>query len=464
MHLDRLYRSTAVKLAAIFFGLFLILFLFATAASYLLVVHELTDAVDDRIRAEYRIISAQLDPEVPESFVLNVQNLSDLRDPQLGILLLTHKDGERLAGNVEAFPVKEGGSTNALPQIKRGDDYAYRLYSRTVGDMRLTVGQSLEDSHELLEITLVNLAWTSGIAICLAVIGAILLSRKVQQRLRPVADTMNRVAGGDLTARIPRLKSADDLDTLSGSINNALDRLGLLVNGMQQVTTDIAHDLKTPLNRLSILIEEAAQQEKAGKTVTSKLEAAQQECDNINQTFEALLRIAQIEASARNKTHFTKVDLSNLIETVADIYSDVAIDAGMSLHTTPCHEPIFIEGDERLLMQMLVNLVENAIRHCSAQTVITITVNLDDGIPAICVADNGPGVPEAERENVLQRLYRLEQSRTTSGNGLGLALVKAIAELHDAQVRLSDNNPGDQEKRGLQVRIAFPRKSDSKMT
>ena len=462
MHLDRLYRSTAVKLAAIFFGLFLILFLIATAASYLLVSHELTDAVDDRIRAEYTIISAQLDPEDPEKFVENVQNLSDLRDPQLGILLLTDKDGEQLAGNVEAFPVKEGGSSSALPQIKRGDDYAYRLYSRPVGDMQLTVGQSLEDSHELLEITLVNLAWTAGIAICLAVIGAILLSRKVQQRLRPVADTMDRVADGDLTARIPRLKSTDDLDALSGSINDALERLGLLVDGMRQVTTDIAHDLKTPLNRLSIIIEEALQQENAGKTVSSKLEAARWECDNINQTFEALLRIAQIEASARNKSHFTTTDLSSLIETVADIYSDIASDAGMSLNIVPHNGPVFTEGDEKLLVQMLVNLVENAIRHCPEQTAITISVSLENKRPSICVVDNGPGIPKAERENVLRRLYRLEQSRTTSGNGLGLALVKAVADLHGAQIELSDNNPADQEQRGLQVKIAFPAKANQK--
>lgn len=460
MSLDRLYRSTAVKLAAVFFGFFLILFLIATSATYLLVSHELTKTVDDRIRAEYRIIAAQLDPEASADLVQNVQNLADLRDPQLGILLLTNKAGDRLAGNVEPFQVEEGGSTHGLPQIKRGDDYAYRLYSGPVGDMQLIVGQSLEDSHELLEITLVNLAWTAGLAICLAILGAILLSRKVQQRLRPVAETMELVADGNLTARIPRQNSNDDLDRMSGTINDALDRLKLLVDGMRQVTTDIAHDLKTPLNRLSIIIEDASREQDNNEAVSGKLEAARLECENINQTFEALLRIAQIEASAHNNAHFTAIDVSTLIETVADIYSDVAIDAGMILSVQPASESISIKGDKRLLMQMLVNLVENAIRHCPADTAITIDTHRKQGKPIISVADNGPGIPASERKNVLRRLYRLEQSRTTSGNGLGLALVKAVADFHHAEIQLMDSAPDNPERPGLTIEITFPSKAD----
>lgn len=460
MLLDRLYHSIALKLAAIFFGLFLFLFLITTTATYLLLSHELTDSVEDRIRAEHSTISQQHELNSLGSFVQNLQNLSDLRDPKLGILLLTDSDGNRLAGNIDPFQTAEGASTNLLPQIARGEEFAYRLYSKSLGDMELTVGQSLEESHELLEITLVNWAWTSGIAIFLAVIGAMFLSRKVQQRLRPIANTMDQVASGDLGARIPRLKSSDDLDRLSGTINDALERLKLLVDGMRQVTTDIAHDLKTPLNRLSIIIEEASQDEKSSEKVASKLEAARRECDNINQTFEALLRIAQIESGASNKSHFTTINLTNLIETVADIYSDVASDAGMNLGTQIDSGPVFITGDKSLIMQMLVNLVENAIRHCPAQTSITIGCKISQGIPVLSVADNGPGIPNTERKKVMRRLYRLEQSRTTSGNGLGLALVKAVADFHGARIELSDNNSEDSKMPGLHVRIEFPAKTN----
>ncbi|MEH6728285.1 MAG: HAMP domain-containing sensor histidine kinase, partial [Hyphomicrobiales bacterium] len=287
----------------------------------------------------------------------------------------------------------------------------------------------------------------------------ILLSRKVQQRLRPVAETMDLVAGGNLTARIPRQNSNDDLDRLSGTINDALDRLKLLVDGMRQVTTDIAHDLKTPLNRLSIIIEEASREQEVSKAVSGKLEAARLECENINQTFEALLRIAQIEASAHNNSHFTPIDLATLIETVADIYSDVAIDAGMTLSVKPSSGPVSIKGDERLLTQMLVNLVENAIRHCPADTAITIDTHLEQGRPIISVADNGSGIPASERQNVLRRLYRLEQSRTTSGNGLGLALVKAVADFHDAGIQLMDSEPENRAMPGLTIEITFPSKA-----
>lgn len=455
---DRIFRSTAAKLAAVFFGVFLLLFLIATVTTYLRLRAELIETVDDRLKPEHEKISALWDPAARDGFIESVRALAALSDPKISVLLLTGSDGSRLAGNIDPLRVRSGFSMDPLPQVKRRDDYSYRLYSRPVGDMRLTIGASLEDIQELLETSLVNLAWTSALAVFLAIVGSVFLSRKVQRRLSLVSDTMNRVARGNLDARIPLSKSADDLDRLFGTINDALEQLKLLVDGMRQVTTDIAHDLKTPLNRLAFTIEDALQKDAAGEPVSARLEAARDECENINRTFEALLRIAQIEAGARNKSHFTELDLTGVIETVADIYCDVATDHGMSLRTEPASAPVMIVGDEQLLIQMLVNLVENAIRHCGPGTVIRLGTNLSAGVPELRVSDTGPGIPENERSNVLRRLYRLEKSRTTSGNGLGLALVKAVAEMHGARIELSDNQPG------LQVRIVFPAMSGAAIT
>nr|WP_306263493.1 HAMP domain-containing sensor histidine kinase [Pararhizobium sp. IMCC3301] len=454
----KIYRSAAAKLAAAFFGVFLLLFLIATVTTYLSLRDELIETVDDRLKPEHEIISALWNPDARDSFIENVRALAALSDPKISVLLLTASGGSRLAGNVDPFPVKSGFSMDPLTQVKRREDYSYRLYSRPVGDMQLTIGGSLEDTQELLETSLINLAWTSALAVFLAIIGSVFLSRKVQRRLSLVSDTMNRVAGGNLDARIPLSKSADDLDRLSGTINDALDQLKLLVDGMRQVTTDIAHDLKTPLNRLAFTIEDALQKDAAGEPVSKRLEVARDECENINRTFEALLRIAQIEAGARNKSHFVALDLTALIETIADIYADVATDSGMSLQTEPAGPPVLIVGDEQLLMQMLVNLVENAIRHCGPDTVISLATSVSDDQPQIRISDTGPGIPENERCNVLRRLYRLEKSRTTSGNGLGLALVKAVAEMHGARAELTDNQPG------LQVSIVFPATSGETIT
>ncbi len=458
MHPARIYRSAAAKLAAAFFGVFLLLFLIATVTTYLRLRDELIETVDDRLESEHEIISEMWDPAARDSFIENVRALAALSDPKISVLLLTASDGSRLAGNIDPLEVKSGLSMDPLAQVKRRDDYSYRLYSKPVGDMRLTIGSSLEDIEELLETSLVNLAWTSALAVFLAIAGSVFLSRKVQRRLSLVSDTMNRVAQGNLDARIPLSKSADDLDRLSGTINDALDQLKLLVDGMRQVTTDIAHDLKTPLNRLAFTIEDALQKDAAGEPVSERLEAARDESEQINRTFEALLRIAQIEAGARNKSHFATLDLTALIETIADIYADVATDSGMSLQTETANGPVLIVGDEQLLMQMLVNLVENAIRHCGPDTVINLGTNISADVPELRVSDSGPGIPENERSNVLRRLYRLEKSRTTSGNGLGLALVKAVVEMHGAGIELTDNQPG------LQVRIVFPARNSEIIT
>ena len=169
MHPARIYRSAAAKLAAAFFGVFLLLFLIATVTTYLRLRDELIETVDDRLESEHEIISEMWDPAARDSFIENVRALAALSDPKISVLLLTASDGSRLAGNIDPLEVKSGLSMDPLAQVKRRDDYSYRLYSKPVGDMRLTIGSSLEDIEELLETSLVNLAWTSALAVFLAI-------------------------------------------------------------------------------------------------------------------------------------------------------------------------------------------------------------------------------------------------------------------------------------------------------
>jgi signal transduction histidine kinase len=179
------------------------------------------------------------------------------------------------------------------------------------------------------------------------------------------------------------------------------------------------------------------------------LESALAETDLINQTFEALLRIAQIEAGTR-KSRFAQVNLTEIYAALADVYRDVAEDVGRTLvcDFDPRIEHV-IYGDRELLTQMYANLIENAIRYCQKSAVIRLSIEAKDGSIVTSVKDNGPGIPEDERKKVFQRLYRLEKSRTSPGTGLGLSLVKAIADLHAARIHLEDAHPG------LRVVIAF---------
>ncbi|RWF22639.1 HAMP domain-containing sensor histidine kinase, partial [Mesorhizobium sp.] len=264
------------------------------------------------------------------------------------------------------------------------------------------------------------------------------------------ASTMVDVSHGRLDARIPLIGSGDDIDAVSAQVNAALERLSALVDGMREVSANIAHDLKTPLNRLQMILESAADKTVSGEDVSAELTDARAESQQINSTFDALLRVAQIEAGAR-KARFVDLDVGPIVETIGDVYADVAEDDGKSLSTGVVPDTKwYIHGDRDLLMQMLANLVENALRHCPPGTAIGLSVTRDGSHVLIHVRDNGPGIPAEEREKVFRRLYRLDASRTTPGSGLGLSLAKAVADLHGAVITLEDCKPG------LGVTVSFP--------
>ncbi len=311
-----------------------------------------------------------------------------------------------------------------------------------MGESSLVVGMSGKEIHELEEIALAAFGWSSIFVMALALTGGAIIAARAQRRLDVIGKTMDDIAHGDLGARIPLIGNGDDIDQLSADVNQALARLSSLVEGMRQVSTDIAHDLKTPLNRLKMTIETAATNSERGLPVSEELAAALAESDCIDETFSALLRIAQIESGVR-KSRFMTIDVADLLQNLVDIFREVAIDAGQSLsfeRQGAVEAPIL--GDRELLTQMFANLIENAIRHCPKGARIDCALGLDRRHVTARVADNGPGIPEFEHENVLRRLYRLDKSRTTSGSGLGLSLAKAIADLHDASLQLSDNAPG----------------------
>jgi signal transduction histidine kinase len=217
------------------------------------------------------------------------------------------------------------------------------------------------------------------------------------------------------------------------------------------VSTDIAHDLTTPISRLRNRIEQARKAAASGAPVDVLLEQAEGETRSIHETFEALLGIAQIE-SGRPRDRFTRVDMGEILASLNDTYGPVAEDHGHELILeVPSDGRFRLQGDRALLTQMLANLVENAIRHCVRPATISMGARGDsDGALVTYVSDTGPGIPADEREKVFRRLYRLEKSRTTDGSGLGLSIVKAIEDLHHATIRLADNGPG------LLVEITFP--------
>ena len=447
---SRLLRSTPFRLALTFGFLFMLAFVLSGAIVYQMMSADLAEQLDDTIKETYAVIAATYADSDPKELVETVDSHS-MRSPKKEQLFsLTDAAGNRLAGNFTAAGLPDGFSNFGaeMPGLPKGTEY--RAYSGAVGGDTLTIAISLSETEELETIMLMSFGWATLIITGLAVTGGALLASRVQRRLDGIAATMVDVSHGRLDARIPLTGKGDDIDIVSSQVNAALDRLSGLVDGMKQVSANIAHDLKTPLNRLQMILEGAADKAAQDRDVAGDLADARAEGHQINETFDALLRIAQIEAGAR-KARFTDVDLGEILQTIAEIYADVAEDDGKSLSSVELHQSADrIHGDPELLTQMFANLVENALRHCPPGTTIKLSVARQGDRMLAGVADNGPGIPADKRENVFQRLYRLDHSRSTPGSGLGLSLVRAIADLHGASITLEDCQPG------LAVVVSFP--------
>ncbi len=449
-----LLRSTPFRLALAFAVFFICAFLLAGLVTIDLIKRELDTRYDNRTRELFHVISqafADSDiQDVIDSTRVHIAATSHRRD----IFLLQAADGKVLAANIPVVSISDGWSKRPGADLGIPGDHRYRIFAGRVGSNRLVVGTGNQESDELREIVFVSFGWASIVMIALAIGGGALIASRAQRRLDAVRDTMGHVSHGELTARIPLLGKGDDIDLLSQDINIALERLSAAVESMRQVSSDIAHDLKTPLNHLKITLEEARLSEATGGQVGGMLESALAEADQINQIFEALLRIAQIEAGAR-KSRFAQINLTEIYASLAEVYRDVAEDAG---HTLVCDFDLggkhMTLGDKELLTQTYSNLIENAIRHCPQGAVIRLLIKAEGDSIITSVEDNGPGIPEDEHEKVFRRLYRLEKSRTSPGTGLGLSLVKAIADLHAAEIHLENAHSG------LRVVVRFAAQPD----
>lgn len=360
-----------------------------------------------------------------------------------------------VAGNIRTEQPFEGWrvlSRSSLPDIAVGGTGPDRFFAvwAPVSKGMLLIGRSDREVQQARSILMRSLGWGLLATAILGVGSGIYLARGAQRRIDDIAATLSAVSSGELNRRVPVKIPHHDLDEVAERINAMLTQLERLVQNANQSSTDIAHDLKRPMTRLRQQLESASEIEGESPAVKQVLENAIAEADSIVSTFEALLNIGQLEAGDR-RARFVDLDLSQVLADAVEAYNPVIEDSGFRLVCAPAREPgPFVRGDHELLVQLIANLIENVLQHCPAETTIELAVRQTPRGPVLSVADNGPGIPESESENVFRRFYRLERERTSPGHGLGLSLVRAIADLHGAAVTLAANDPG------LKVRIAFP--------
>jgi signal transduction histidine kinase len=304
----------------------------------------------------------------------------------------------------------------------------------------LLVGENVYRAEKAEEAIALAFGWGILTTVLLALGGGALIAVGFLKRIEEINRTSRSIMDGNLSKRVPMRGSGDEMDQLAVNLNAMLDRIQALMESLKRVSDDIAHDLRTPLSRLRQRLEVARGQVAKPEGYAAVMDQSIAEVDAILETFQALLRIAQIEAGTR-RAAFSEVDLGAIVSAVAETFAPVAEDSGHRLRAS-VGRGATVHGDRGLLTQLAANLLENSIRHCTPGAVIALELTHEDGHPVLRVTDTGSGIPEAERDKVFRRFYRLETSRTTPGNGLGLALVKAVADLHGASIELGDNRPG----------------------
>ncbi|WP_424981771.1 sensor histidine kinase [Maritalea sp. S77] len=398
--------------------------------------------------------------------VQGVQRFADRPGP--GIYYVADPTGQMLAGNVTEIPtfvLQNPGVHSFRYEVEENwhDDEEYERPDRGLALVKsfqlpsgfyLVVGRDIVERRGFSAIIFEAFGWGVFWIIILSVLLGTILARNIMRRLDLISAASKKIMTGDLSERLPITKRNDEYDRVSENLNEMLDRIENLMAGLKEVTDNVAHDLKTPLTRLRNKVERALNHEDDPEQMRNALQATIEESDQLIRTFNALLLIARVEAGAPDGS-FELVAVDEIIEDIVDLYQPVAEDSGIELSTKLNTVPK-VKGSRELIGQAIVNLVENAIKYAkAAQGVPCIQISLEEHRSdiRICVADNGSGIPEKDRERVLERFVRLEESRSEAGSGLGLALVSAVARLHKGRLEILDNEPG------TKVLITLPKDS-----
>jgi len=464
--LTKLFRTTTFRLSLTYLALFSAAAIVAIFYIYWNTTVLLSRQLNQTIDAELKGLAEQYRGGGLDQLVRIVAERS--QTPGNSLYLVADKEGTQLAGNLSAVspqlwdslgPVEFVYSRPAPGGVERR--LAFANVFRLPGGYRLIVGRDIEDRRELSRLIRTTMLWGLGFMALVGIGGGYWVSRRLLARIDNLSATTRTIMEGDLTGRLPVSGSGDELDRLAQSLNLMLARIEQLMAGLREVSDNIAHDLKTPLNRLRNRVEEALREPYDEEANRETLERTIEEADGLIKTFNALLSIARLEAGAGGENR-EKLDLAALVSDVAELYEPVAEERGIALKAE-ASTPIFIHGDRQLLGQAITNLIDNALKY-GAPTAeggngwapeVGVRAETHDGVAEIIVTDRGPGVPAAERERVLARFVRLEASRSEPGSGLGLSLVAAVARLHGGSLRLEDNEPG------LRVVLTLPMEGDA---
>jgi signal transduction histidine kinase len=462
--LGRLLRTNAFRLAALYLALFatsvsaLLAFIYFSTADFVERQTEATvDAEITGLREQY------YEHRMDGLKKIIVERAVGERRSDEPLYLLADENFQPIVGNLSIWPeakaLKPGWISFPVEVHRRnGTTELHQALGETIelpdDRAHLLVGRDISAANLFRTSILETLAWASLLTIMLGVLGGLFMTRNMLRRVDAVNRTSEHIIHGDMSQRVPLTGSGDEFDQLASNLNAMLDQIERLMAGMRQVTDNIAHDLRTPLARLRARLEVTLLEKPDEQRYGEALRRTIVEADTLLGTFNALLGIAEAEAGSRREA-LSVVRLDEIAHSVAELYEPVADEKGLTLAAL-IDEGLLVRGDRHLLSQAIANLLDNALKYTPAGSV-SLTVRAEGDWARVEVADTGPGVPADRRESVFDRFVRLEGSRSTPGNGLGLSLVRAVARMHGGSVRLEANQPGA-ESPGLRVILTLPLK------
>lgn len=457
--LARIFSTFTFRLALVYVSLFSLSVVVLFAFIYTFAVRYLENQTADAIKLQYNYLLNEYHENGSTSVAERIRELIAKDEEGTEIYLLVNRDYEKLSGNLNEWPTsaikdasfeKEGSWVRFHIESARGNPNGIEVKALAVPISKwrmLLVGQSLQNNQKI-EQTIIQTFWASLLlTFIMALIGAIIMTRSVMGRLGVINRSAQTIMHGNISARIPFTRGGDEFDELSSNLNQMLDKIEMLLLSLSQFANNIAHDLRSPLNRIINRLDAGLRSIDRQNPAHRLLQKNIKDMEELVATFNSILKISELEAGT-DISAFEPCDLRDILLSLTELYEPLALEKRITL-LCEIRSALPIRAEKNLLSQAFANLIDNAIKFTPEGGRVTIGCETAPGEIAITIADSGPGVPAQYYDKVFEKFFRLEQSRGSKGNGLGLSLVAAIARIHGAKISLEENHPG------LKVRIAF---------
>lgn len=454
----RLFRTSAFRLALIYATLFSALSAAILTFIYWSTRDQIESQVDERLEVETNYLTDLYQAGAFPDLIEAIQRRNQLDDSKYFDLTPPENPTDADATD-EAAPIRLksvrtkttrnlGDVKNLQPGDPRSFDPVRVLQITLENGYTLSVGHNIIDEEALLDHTFTLVAGAIFLTLLFALLGGLLIGTSVLKRIDSVSRTTTEIMSGDLSQRLPVTDRDDEFDEISSKLNQMLNRIEDLMKSMQQVTNNVAHDLRSPLTRLRNRLEVTLLEERDAENYRLVMDEAIGDADSLIHTFNAMLSIARLEAGI-DSAEWTETRMGDLTAELSELYEAVAEEENaLTFVSNITCNPQF-NCNRHLIGQAVTNLLDNAIKYTPQPGIVKLTIEGNSNSFTITVSDNGPGIPEHERERVFERFVRLENERNSPGNGLGLSLVQAVVRLHSAELSMEDNNPG------LKVSIRF---------